>query len=240
MSNPCVKQSTNPIFLLEQIVRNKIFNNNFYKTQLFALDSETILEKAVELDHVGGVTGSDKHPTPFICMVLKLLKIIPSDQEVRQYLYNEDYKYLSALAAFFVRLAYSPKMVFELLEPFYADYRKLRVKSPDGKWQIIRFDEYIDTLLREKEVFEVVLPIIPKRKNLETSGELQLRKSVLADELKGEEEAEFEYDKAEEEFVASDDEQEMLGKKRLEPETESVDYWNDIRSKLGLKLLPKN
>ena len=48
---------TNPQFLIDKIVRMKIYNNIYYKEECFALNAESVIEKAVELDHIGGTYG---------------------------------------------------------------------------------------------------------------------------------------------------------------------------------------
>ena len=96
--------SKNPQFCIDKIVRTKIYNNTFYKEECFALDAENLIEKAVELNHIGGTYGPNKEPTPFLCLVLKLLQIMPSKDIVNEYIENEDFKYLRALGLFYIRL----------------------------------------------------------------------------------------------------------------------------------------
>ena len=45
---------TNPQNLVEKITRSKIYGSLYWKEQCFALTAETIIDKAVELDHFGG------------------------------------------------------------------------------------------------------------------------------------------------------------------------------------------
>ena len=44
----------NPQFLIEQIVRTKIYNCRYWKEHLFALNAETLVDKAVDLEYIGG------------------------------------------------------------------------------------------------------------------------------------------------------------------------------------------
>ena len=88
-----------------------------------------------------------------------------------------------------------PKKVYEMLEPLYCDYRKLRMVNNEGKYEIIYMDEFIDVLLEESEVFNIALPKLVKRKVLEENERLGKRISLLDEELnkgnddrKGEEE----------------------------------------------------
>ena len=131
-------------------------------------------------------------PTPFICLVLKLLQIGPDMDIILEFINNEDYKcvfgslvigrYVTALGMFYLRLVGTPELIYKTLEPFYSDYRKLRLNSPDG-WKIIHMDEYVDELLECSMAFNINLPFLTSRKVLESQGDLPPRKSVLDDEF---------------------------------------------------------
>ena len=47
----------------------------------------------MELDHIGGTFGGNVRPTPFICLVLKLLQIQPEKEIIVEFIKNEEYKY---------------------------------------------------------------------------------------------------------------------------------------------------
>ena len=47
----------------------------------------------MELDHMGGTFGGNVRPTPFICLVLKLLQIQPEKEIIVEFIKNEEYKY---------------------------------------------------------------------------------------------------------------------------------------------------
>lgn len=126
----------NPQYVLESILRSKIYNSMYWKEKCFALTSETIIDRAIELKYIGGTVGGNKTPTDFMCLVLKLLQIQPEKDIILEYLSNRDYKYLTALAAYYIRLISKPKDVFTQLEPLYVDYRKLRVRNPDGTFKV--------------------------------------------------------------------------------------------------------
>lgn len=46
----------------------------------------------MELDHIGGVFGGNVRPTPFLCLVLKMLQIQPTKDIVVEFIKNPDYK----------------------------------------------------------------------------------------------------------------------------------------------------
>jgi len=66
---------------------------------------------------------------------------------------------------------------------FFSDFRKLRVKNNDGNFSIIRMDQFLDELFLCESYFDVILPIIPKRKVLEQNEGLCPRISILEGEL---------------------------------------------------------
>ena len=56
------------------------------------LPAELLVDKAMELDSVGGVYGANVQPCNFICLVLKMLQIQPSKDIVIEFIKNPDYK----------------------------------------------------------------------------------------------------------------------------------------------------
>jgi pre-mRNA-splicing factor 38A len=148
-TDPSAKQihGMNPQFLLETILRNKIYTCFYWKEKCFALTNETIIDAAVELKYVGGkllftrgTYGGNKQPSDFICLILKLLQLQPDKEIVLEYLNNKDYKYLTALAAFYIRLTFKPADVYTNLENIYSDFRKVRVRNPDGSYEVFYFE----------------------------------------------------------------------------------------------------
>ena len=75
-------------------MRKKIHDHTFWKEQCFGLTAETLVDKAMELDHVGGTFGGNRKPTPFLCLVLKMLQIQPEKEIVVEFIKNDDYKYV--------------------------------------------------------------------------------------------------------------------------------------------------
>lgn len=175
----------NPAFLLEKIVRERVLDSLYYRDQCFGLTAATILDRCVELDHVGGTHGVGR-PTDFICLFFKLLQIYPSKDIVLAYLRDHTFKYLRALVAMFVRFTFVEREVFETLEPLLKDYRKLRVRSHDGSFRLDHIDSFIDQLLTESRVFDIALPPLMTRTQLEERDELEPRESPLQAEIDGE------------------------------------------------------
>lgn len=98
-----------------------------------------------------------------------------------EYLNQQDFKYLRALAAFYIRLFYVSEEVYQLLEPLLGDYRKLRMRSIQGV-TLTYMDEFIDSLLTQERVCEIALPRMTKRIVLEDAGKLEPKTSLVASE----------------------------------------------------------
>lgn len=185
-------RGTNPQNLVEKILRTKIYQNTYWKEQCFGLTAETLVDKAMELDHLGGTFGGTRKPTPFMCLVMKMLQIQPEKDIVVEFIKNEDYKYVRILGAFYLRITGTDTDVYQYLEPLYNDYRKLRQKLADGRYSLTHVDEVIDELLTKDYSCDIALPRIKKRWTLESIGTLELRRSALEDDFEEEEDKEEE------------------------------------------------
>jgi pre-mRNA-splicing factor 38A len=175
---------TNPQNLIEKILRSKIYNHAYWKEHCFGLTAESLVDKAMEMEAIGGTFGGVREPTHFIQLTLKMLQIQPEKEIVVEFIKNEDYKYVRALGAYYMRLTGRPAEVYQYLEPLYNDYRKLRRRMADGSYVITRMDEFIDECLREDYLLDIALPHLPKRLALEASGQISgMRRSALEEEL---------------------------------------------------------
>ena len=188
MANRTVKDAksvrgTNPQYLIEKIIRSRIYDSKFWKEECFALSAELVVDKAMELRFIGGVFGGNIKPTPFLCLVLKMLQIQPEKDIVVEFIKNEEFKYVRALGAFYMRLVGSSLDCYKYLEPLLNDGRKLRFQNNMGQFVLIHMDEFIDDLLREERLCDVILPRIQKRQVLEENNELEPKVSVLEDDL---------------------------------------------------------
>ncbi|XP_023012476.2 pre-mRNA processing factor 38 [Leptinotarsa decemlineata] len=197
MANRTVKDAksihgTNPQYLVEKIIRSRIYDSKYWKEECFALTAELLVDKAMELRFIGGVFGGNIKPTPFLCLTLKMLQIQPEKDIVVEFIKNEEFKYVRALGAFYMRLTGTSLDCYKYLEPLYNDYRKLRRQNRQAQFELIHMDEFIDELLREERVCDVILPRTQKRHVLEENNELEPRISALEDLL--DEEIELEDD----------------------------------------------
>lgn len=178
---------TNPQYLIEKIIRSRIYDSQYWKEQCFALTAELMVDKAMELRYIGGIFGGNIKPTPFICLVLKFLQIQPEKDIVVEFIKNEEFKYVRALGALYLRLTGTAVDCYKYLEPLYNDNRKLRRQNRMGEYEIVHMDQFIDDLLREERVLDIILPRIQKRHVLEENGELEPKISALDDDLDDEE-----------------------------------------------------
>lgn len=244
-SGPTVRGGVNPVTLIEKAMRERIIESMYWKgkhvpmpllrpntdlivEQLFAVNESIICDRAVNLTHVGGSVNN--RPTPFICIVLKLLSLVPSEEIILEMLnYEEDedededndnkdedpnadnettrsdqdqpngdasssriekekagklgsFKYLRAVAAFYIRLTMEPVQVYKTLEPLLLDRRKLKYRRQGG-FTLTYLDEFVDNLLTAPRMCGTSLPALPPRSVLEDLDLLDPRESPLADEV---------------------------------------------------------
>ncbi|OAA36659.1 prp38 [Metarhizium rileyi] len=173
----------NPATIMEKAVKDRIVESYFYKEQCFALNEADIIDRTVEhVSFIGGTHGNSQKPSPFLCLAFKLLELAPSDEILQEYLSygGEHFKYLRALACFYYRLTRKAVDVYQTLEPFLEDRRKLRRKGRNGT-SLTYVDDFVDDLLTKERVCATSLWKMPKRDVLEDLEELEPRVSALGD-----------------------------------------------------------
>ena len=60
----------------------------------------------------------------------------------------------------YLRLVGTSMEVYNYLEPLYNDYRKLKIMNRNGEFELSHVDEFIDLLLHNDRVCDVILPRI--------------------------------------------------------------------------------
>ncbi|CAG8245715.1 unnamed protein product [Penicillium olsonii] len=195
-------RGVNPATLFEKAVRDRITDSYYWKEQCFGLNAATLCDRAVELTSIGGTYGISEKPTPFLCLAFKLLQLGPDRDVILELLnYTDpgsgeegenpddnvvkdrgDFKYLRALAAFYVRLTFDAVDVYKTLEPLLLDYRKLKRRVRDT-FTLTYVDQFVDDLLTKDRVCGTSLWKLPPRAQLEDLEMLDERISPLADEL---------------------------------------------------------
>jgi pre-mRNA-splicing factor 38A len=198
----------NPALLFEKAVRDRITDSYYWKEQCFGLNAATLCDRAADMTFIGGTYGGMGKPTQFLCLAFKLLQLVPSKEIILAYLNfsegnevdaeedNDDdalrddipqtkkgeFKYLRALAAFYIRLAWEPVEIYQTLEPLLADYRKLKRRTREG-FVLTYMDQFIDDLLTKDRVCATALWKMPSRTHLEDLDLLDVRESALGEEL---------------------------------------------------------
>lgn len=175
--------TSDPQLLVEKIIRQRIYGSLYWKQNCFAVNAATLLDKAVELVAIGGTVDAMAKPSDFLCLLFKLILIRPQKEIIMEYINQPDFKYIRALGAFYWRLVGQPIDIYRVLEPLLSDYRKLRVQKSDGSVTLTFMDVFIDDLLNEERVCDIILPRIPVRELLESTGKLEPRVSPLVIEL---------------------------------------------------------
>ena len=173
-------QGSDPQNLMEYITRQKIYDCRFWKEECFGLTVEDVLEKSANiLKCIGGTFGGNSQPTKFLCLVLKLLQLQPSHDLITEFINQDYFKYVKALGIFYLRLTGKPNEIYELLEPLYGDYSKLKVRQATT-WKLLYMDEFVTELLNStgrgsnasNNSIGIALPRLPMRETLQESGYL--------------------------------------------------------------------
>ncbi|XP_014232095.1 pre-mRNA-splicing factor 38A-like [Trichogramma pretiosum] len=172
-------RDTNPQDLVEKIVQSRILNCTFWKEECFGLTAALLVDKAIKLRFIGGVFGCNAQPTPFICLVLKMLQLQPEKDIIVEFIKNEDYKYVRALGAFYMRLTRTAFDCYRYLEPLQADYRNVCERNGEGEFKIITMDEFIDNLFKEERSCSVLLPRLQLRHDLEENNKIEPKVFVI-------------------------------------------------------------
>ncbi|KAL4808753.1 PRP38 family-domain-containing protein [Aspergillus unguis] len=202
----------NPAMLFEKAVRDRITESYYWKEQCFGLNAATLCDRAIELSFIGGTYGVSEKASPFLCLAFKLLQISPDRDIIMEYLnfsdpeleadqnengegetaeeraqrsvvkHRGDFKYLRALAAFYVRLTWEPVEIYKTLEPLLLDYRKLKRRVRDS-FVLTYMDQFVDDLLTKDRMCGTSLWKLPTRQQLEDLDLLDVRESPLEGEL---------------------------------------------------------
>lgn len=182
-SAPLCPNGMNPATLLEKAMVERIIDCFYFKDACFGLNEADIVDRVVShVSFIGGTYGSSQKPTPFLCLLFKLLQLNPGDDVLQEYMGygGEKFKYLRVLAAFYVRLTRRSEDVYKTLEPVLEDGRKLRRKGAQGT-TLTYVDQFVDDLLSKDRVCGTSLWQLTKRELLEDLEKLEPRVSPLGD-----------------------------------------------------------
>lgn len=166
---------TNKAYLIEAIIRHRIQDSIFYKQYLYLTNEATIIPIIIDqVKYIGG-TDANGRPSPFLCCLLRLLELDPSQDILNIYqnqLNYQEFKYLTSIVLIYYRLTLNNHMVYNLLDDYYQDYRKLlfKLKVPEFddknlpiKYRLTYMDEWVDDLLTKERVIDIQLPrLLPR------------------------------------------------------------------------------
>lgn len=178
------KYGSDPQDLMRKITRHNIYNSVYWNRSLFGINLANLVPTAIDLTHIGGANKSNRAPTPFLCMLQKLLQLAPDEEEILVYIQQQQFKYPLVLAAFYVRFVMTPVRVYQILEELLHDYRKIVVMgtqecASSDDFVMSYVDVIVDSLLHRKDMFGINLPRLPPRPSLVETGQLQPRQSKL-------------------------------------------------------------
>jgi pre-mRNA-splicing factor 38A len=175
-----------------------VFNSRFWKEECFALNAESLIEKAAKLQYAGFSFGAFNRPTPFLCLLVKTVQISPSIDILQSYIdfsngepsnnpirQVSDLRYLRLLAVVHIRLLFRPEAVFSMLEPMLHDYRTIIVLDPLANFQKVTIDGFVEELLSSKgqPVYGFHFPHLTRRSVIQAKGYLGEYRSPLEEEL---------------------------------------------------------
>ena len=156
-----VVKGSAPHNLISAPLRTKVYEHAEYR-KLVMKNEATVLDTIVgDLSYVGGCHGTFATPSLFLICLVKLLHLNLSVEILLEYLHQKDFKYLTVLAAMYVRLVSQPLVVWKHLEPLLNDYRKIVVRRKDGSYYLTHVDTIVYDLLHEESLFDVHLPRMP-------------------------------------------------------------------------------
>lgn len=187
------KFGTDPQHLIPPPTRNAVYTSIFWNRSCFGVSVADVVHLAVELRYIGGMDTTTRRPSPFLCLLQKLLQLSPELPEITVFLRQKDFKYARLLAAFYVRLIETPVNIYQSLEPLLSDHRRVviehesaieipQVLEPQStaRYSLVYADMVVDALLRNHELFAIPFPRLPPRPLLEETNQLQPRTSEIS------------------------------------------------------------
>lgn len=88
---PLTYDGQNPITRLEKGLRERITSSTYWAESCFGINEATLCDRATSLSFCGGTYGLHGKPTPFACLMLKMLALGIEKDIILEYLnYSED------------------------------------------------------------------------------------------------------------------------------------------------------
>jgi hypothetical protein len=108
-----------------------------------------LVERAIDLERVGFLSGQMQVVDLFGCVVVRLLQILPSPDVVLAMLRQDIHKYLRMVAAVVIRLIGNADMLKEAIAICFEDFRNIRIRQVDSSLAIVPLDQLCETLFFE-------------------------------------------------------------------------------------------
>jgi hypothetical protein len=107
-----------------------------------------VVERGIDLERVGCLygTGDVVLPDLFVCLVARVLQILPKPEIVLAFVRQDVHKYLRMLGAAVIRLIGNQLMLSTTLAICLEDFRNIRVRSQDGALRIEPLDRLCEAL----------------------------------------------------------------------------------------------
>lgn len=170
---------------IDSATRHAVLECTYWKEKLFGINAVGVIDRAISLHSIGTVHGTPLMPTRFMCLLVKLLQLMPPFDVILEMLKQPSFRYLRCLAALFVRMTANAADVYRVLEALIPDYRPIKVRPRDGPIYSSSVDEFVTELLTAEGSWGVCVPLrtLPPRALLVQRGELEQRESLLRGEL---------------------------------------------------------
>jgi hypothetical protein len=107
-----------------------------------------VIERAIDLERVGCVYGRGDVVLPdlFICLVARVLQILPKPEIVVAMVRQDEHKYLRMLGVVVVRLIGNQALGNMTMEICFEDFRNIRVRGSDGVIYVEPLDQLCESL----------------------------------------------------------------------------------------------
>jgi pre-mRNA-splicing factor 38A len=155
-------------------LRRRIQRTGFYLDKCAEASFMDVVGLAADLTHIEGLAANHGTPSPFVCLLQRMCEVKPTPELLGELIAQTDLKYLRFFAIVYLRLSEEdPVMVHGAIDVGLGDFRRLRVRAPDGSVTVQPVDVVCEMLVAEPTLFEIPLPSLPSRANTAAvSGQL--------------------------------------------------------------------
>jgi pre-mRNA-splicing factor 38A len=147
------------------VLRKRIQRNQFWVDKCADASFLDVVSLAADLEYIEGFIGEAGRPTPFVCLLLRLMQLQPTGELLDEMIRQDKLKYLKFIAITLVRLVEEdPTIVHAALDVGLAQYTSLRVRTESGEVSVMPFDLVCEKLT-SSSLFGIPLPSLLSRAN---------------------------------------------------------------------------